>query len=141
MSVTPGFLAGPRRSICEIASATPGTVNAASADFGILGRQRPTAASRLADRLGDLSRVAAGPDAGAVDAAAAAVDEDAVDHDVEVLFPLIDLVVAEEDLGEARAVRLHARVALYCSTVAVPPKIRLAAQLSSTAAPTSAPPG
>src|SRR5205085_11268955 len=43
---------------------------------------------------------------------AAAVDEDAVHHDVEVFAPVVHLVVAEEDLAEAGAVRLDARVAL-----------------------------
>src|SRR5437762_5987521 len=52
------------------------------------------------------------PHAGAIDAAAAGVDEDAVGHDVDVLLPLVDLVVAEDDLREAWAVRLDARVAL-----------------------------
>ena len=42
---------------------------------------------------------------------------------------LIDLVVAEQDLAEAGAVGLHRGLPLYCSTVAVPPKIRLRVQL------------
>ena len=37
---------------------------------------------------------------------------DAVDHQVEVLLPVVDLVVAQQDLAEAGAVGLHARVAL-----------------------------
>ena len=62
----------------------------------------------LRDGLG-MSR---NPDARAIDAAAAAVDEDAVGHDVEILGPVVDFVVAQDDLAEARAVRLHARVSL-----------------------------
>src|SRR5215471_16028428 len=52
------------------------------------------------------------PDARTVDAPAAAVHVNAIDHNVEVLLPLIDLVVAEEDLAEPGAVGLHPRVAL-----------------------------
>src|SRR5262245_190568 len=53
----------------------------------------------------------ADPDAGAVDAASAAVGKDALDHHVERRFPAVDLIVAEEDLGKTRSVRLHARIA------------------------------
>ena len=74
-------------------------------------RQRTNGRQPLADRLGNLARVPAGPDAGAVDAASAAVDEDALDHQVEVVLPAIDLIVAEQNLREARAVRLHTRIA------------------------------
>ena len=94
------------------ASAWPGTVNAARADFGSSGGSGSTGPICAAMASAIFLRVPRRPDAGAVDAAAAAVDEDAVDHDVEVLLPLVDLVVAEEDLAEAGAVRLHARVAL-----------------------------
>ncbi len=66
---------------------------------------------------------------------------DAVGHDVEIFFPIVDAVVAQQDLAEARAVRLHARVAFVVLDRAVPPKIMLRGQLASTAAPTSPPPG
>src|SRR5437667_5095492 len=55
--------------------------------------------------------MAAGPDARAVDTAASTVDGDAFDHDVEILFPVVDLIVAEQDLGETRSVRLNFRIA------------------------------
>src|SRR2546425_8078952 len=55
--------------------------------------------------------MAAHPDAGAIDAAPPAVDEHAVDHHVEELLPAVDLVVAQQDLRKARAVRLDPRVA------------------------------
>ena len=72
------------------------------ARVGMIGRQRPDGGETLRQRVGDLARVAARPDAGAVDAAAAAVEEHAVDHHVEKLLPPIDLIVAEQNLREAR---------------------------------------
>ena len=111
------------------------------ARFGIVRRQGTHARQPLSHRVG-ISRVAARPDARAVDAPAAAVGEHAVDHHVEVLLPVIHLVVAEQNLGEAGAVRLHARDCRDSDPPsAVPPKIRLRPQPSSTAAPTSPSPG
>src|SRR5207249_9388715 len=55
--------------------------------------------------------VARRPDAGAVDAAAAAVEEHAVRHDVDVLLPVVHHVVAEYDLAEPGSVDLHTRIA------------------------------
>jgi hypothetical protein len=55
--------------------------------------------------------MAAGPDAGAVDAAAAAVEKNAVHHHVKKVLPAIDLIVADHDLRESRTVRLDRRVA------------------------------
>jgi hypothetical protein len=52
-----------------------------------------------------------GPDPRRVDTTAAAVEEHAVDHHVEILFPSIDLIVTEQDLRETRAVGLHPRIA------------------------------
>ena len=78
---------------------------------GMFGRQRPNRGQPLRDRVGDLARVTAGPDARAVDAAPPAVDEHALDHHVEMRLPSVDLVVAEQDLREPRAVRLDARIA------------------------------
>jgi len=60
----------------------------------MFGRQRPDGGQPLRQRIGDLARVTACPDAGAVDAAAATVDEHALDHHVEVLLPPVNLVVA-----------------------------------------------
>ena len=37
---------------------------------------------------------------------------DAFDHQIEVLFPLVDHVVPQQDLGETGAVSLHARIAV-----------------------------
>ena len=111
MSVTPGSFRSFSMSALT-PSAWPGTVNAARPDFGSSGGSGWTGPIFAAMASAIFSVCRDGPDAGAVDAAAAAVDEDAVGHDVEVLLPLIDLVVAEEDLAEAGAVRLHARVAL-----------------------------
>src|SRR5512133_2983276 len=65
----------------------------------------------LRERLGDLARVAARPYPGRVDAATPAVTEYAVHHQIEVLLPVIHLVVAEDDLGEAWTVRLDLRIA------------------------------
>ena len=48
----------------------------------------------------------------AVDATAAAVQVDAIDHQVQVFFPVVDDVVAQQDLGKAGAVDLDSRVAL-----------------------------
>ncbi len=111
MSVTPAsFRSASMSAVDAIGLARHG--EAARADFGSSGGSGSIGPDLRGDGLGDLLGVPRRPDARAVDAAAAAVDEDAVDHDVEVLLPLIDLVVAEEDLAEAGAVRLHARVAL-----------------------------
>src|SRR5262245_25632469 len=77
----------------------------------MIRRQRPDGGKPLRDRIGDLARMPAGPDAGAVDAAAAAVQEHAVDHHVEELLPAIDLIVPDQDLGKAGTVGLDRRVA------------------------------
>ena len=78
----------------------------------ILRRQRHDRPDLRRDRLGDLLPVPRHPDAGAVDAAASAVDEDAVGHQVDVLLPLIDHVVAEDDLAEAGTVSLDSVISL-----------------------------
>ncbi len=109
-SVTPGVCRSASIA-CEMASATPGTVNAARLASGSSGGSGRIAASRSATALGDLARMAAGPDAGAIDAAAPAVEEHAVDHHVEERLPVVDLVVADHDLREAGAVRLDAGIA------------------------------
>src|ERR1700730_6220942 len=55
--------------------------------------------------------MAARPDTGAVDAASAAVGEDTVHHHVEILLPLIDLIVAEQNLRKSGAMSLDPRIA------------------------------
>src|SRR5262249_31938391 len=79
---------------------------------GILRRQRLDRAHALGQGLGNFAPVPRYPDAGTVDATPAAVDQDAFDHDVQVLLPVIDLVIAEDDLAESGAVSLDARIAL-----------------------------
>ena len=95
----------------------------------------------LGQGLGDLARVPAGPDARAVDAAAAAVEQTLSTMMSRYFSQLIDLVVAEQDLAEAGAVRLHARVALVPLDGRRAAEDQAAAQLSSTAAPISPAPG
>ena len=56
----------------QTAFGLPGHGERGEAGFRILRRQRLDRADRLGDRLGDFLRVPRGPDAGAVDAAAAA---------------------------------------------------------------------
>src|SRR5204862_1282614 len=79
--------------------------------FGLVRRPRTPAGQAPGDRLGDLTRVAAGPDPRTVDAAAAAVQKYAVDHDVEELLPSVHLIVADQDFRETGTVRLHRGVA------------------------------
>ena len=56
--------------------------------------------------------MAGGPDARAVDAAPAAVDQHAVHHQVQDVFPVVHLVVADQDLAEPGTVDLDRRVGL-----------------------------
>src|SRR5205807_2351652 len=65
----------------------------------------------LRQRGSDLLRVTRGPNAGAVDASAAAVEEHAIYHHVDVLFPIVDNIVAKQDLRESWTMRLHFRIA------------------------------
>src|SRR5688500_9347675 len=74
-------------------------------------RQRADGGKAFRDRVGDISAVPARPDAGAVDAAAAAVRKDTVHHHVEIFLPGVDLIVANQHLREAGAMRLNARIA------------------------------
>src|SRR5262249_60944787 len=78
---------------------------------GIRRIKRPHACEFLRHRVGNFPRVSAGPDARAIDAAATAVDEDAFDHHVEITLPVIDLIVADENLRKSWTVDLDARVA------------------------------
>ena len=109
-SVTPGVCRSASIAF-EIASAVPGTVNAARLASGWSVGSGRISAMRFAMRFGDLAAVPARPDSRAVDAAASAVCKHAVDHHVEVFLPAVDLIVPDQDLREARAVRLHPRVA------------------------------
>src|SRR5262245_22606609 len=72
---------------------------------------RPNGRQPSRDRVCNLTRVATCPNAGAIDAAAAAVDENALHHHVEIILPVVHLVVAEKDLGKSRPVSLHAWIA------------------------------
>ena len=101
----------PRRCRPRWPAPAPCTVNAASAASGSSGDSGAIGPSRSASASGDGPAVARRPDAGAVDAAPAAVDEHAIDHQVQVLLPVVRLVVAEQDLAEAGPVHLHGRVA------------------------------
>jgi hypothetical protein len=108
-SVTTGRLEiGVDRLVDRLAGAGDG--ERGQAGVRVVRRQRRNGGQTASQGVGDFTRVAAGPDAGAVDAAAAAVEEHAVGHHVDELLPAIHLVVAEEDLGETRPVRLHARI-------------------------------
>ena len=69
-------------------------------------------AKPLCQRLGDFARLTRCPDAGTIDATAAAVQIDAVHHQVQIPLPLVHHVVAEEDFAETGAVDLHARIAV-----------------------------
>ena len=81
------------------------------ARLGVVGLERTDGGQALGQRVGDLARVTARPDPRAVDAPASAVRVHALDHQIEILLPVVDLVVSEEDLREAGTVRLHFRAA------------------------------
>src|SRR4029077_19148778 len=72
--------------------------------------------------VADPSPVAAGPDSRAVDTAPPAVDEDALHHHVEPSLPVVNLVVANQDLREARPVRLDLGVATISIDGRSPPE-------------------
>ncbi len=73
-------------------------------------RQHVDRAQLFGQGGGDLVRVPRGPDPGAVDAGAPAVQDNALDHHVEVLLPVVDHVVTDQDLAETGAVNLNPRV-------------------------------
>src|SRR5262249_23741773 len=81
------------------------------ARFRVFGRLRLDRADAGSDGLRDLLRVARGPNPGAIDAPTTAVQEDAVNHHIEVFLPLVNHVVAQQYLAEPGAVNLNARVA------------------------------
>src|SRR5437870_13388146 len=70
----------------------------------MIGWERAHRREPLGHRVGDFARVPACPDARAVDAPATAVGEHAVDHQVEMLLPLIDLLVTEQNLRDSGTV-------------------------------------
>ena len=96
----------------QTASAWPGTVKAARAALGSSGGSGSTGPMRsaMASAISLVCRDTQMPEQ--LMQPRPLLTKHAVDHDVEVLLPVIDLVVAEQDLAEAGAVRLHARVAL-----------------------------
>ena len=81
------------------------------ARFGVVWRQGAHTGELVGQGLGDFARVPTRPNSGAVDTAPSAVQENAVDHHVQELFPPIDLIVPQQDLREPGTVRLHRRVA------------------------------
>ena len=64
----------------------------------MFGRQRLHIREPFGNPVCNLARVAAGPDAGTIDAAASAIRKHAVDHHLQVRRPIIDHVVAEQNL-------------------------------------------
>ena len=78
---------------------------------GVGGGLHFDGADFFGDGLGDFLGMARGPDAGGVDAAAAAVADHAFDHHVEVFFPLVDAVIAEQDFRPPWSVGLDLGVA------------------------------
>ena len=79
--------------------------------FRIFGGFRLDGPEAFGQRGGDFFGVARRPDAGAVNTPAAAVQVNAIHHDIDVLVPLIDHVVTEQEFAKAWAVDLHARIA------------------------------
>src|SRR3954447_10510791 len=75
--------------------------------FGVCGRQRLDRAKTFGESFGDFAGVPRRPDSGAIDAAAAAVDVNAFDHELEIFGPMVDNIVAQHDLREAGAVCLN----------------------------------
>src|SRR5262249_50845788 len=65
----------------------------------------------LCNRFCDFLCVSRCPNSRAVDAATTAVEKHAVADYIDVLFPLVDDVIAYQNLGEARAVNLNSDIA------------------------------
>src|SRR5690606_32643174 len=80
--------------------------------FGMVERARLDLRETLRERLRDLSPVTRHPDARRVDARAAAVRRDRLDDDVDPLGPVVDSILADEDLAPARSMALDAVVLL-----------------------------
>ena len=79
--------------------------------FGVLWREGFDRAKPFSECFADRFGVTRRVDGTAVDAAAPAVDVDALNHHVEILLPIVNAVVAKEDFREAGAMDLDARVA------------------------------
>lgn len=77
----------------------------------IIGGERLHRAQALGDGIGDFLAILRHQDGGGIDAGAAAVVADGADDDVDVLLPVFDLVLANDDLAPAWAVHLHTWVA------------------------------
>ena len=94
-----------------MASAWPETVKAASLASGSEGGSGATEARRSAKAWAISAPWPRRPDARAVDARAPTIDQNRIDHQIEVLLPIIDGIFAEEDLAEAWAMHLNRGVA------------------------------
>src|SRR5439155_13846786 len=79
---------------------------------GIFGRFGSDGSETLGERLRDFPCVARRPDTGTIDATPPAVKKNAVHHQIEILLPLIDHVVAQQNFAETGPVDLHARIAV-----------------------------
>ena len=77
---------------------------------GVIGGKGFDCREFFCDGVGDLAAVLRRPDGGGVDAAAPAIGGDAGDDQVDVFFPLVGGVVAEDHLAESGAVQFDARV-------------------------------
>ena len=77
----------------------------------VVGRPRGDRRETLGERRRDVLRMAGGPYAGTGNAAPSAVLEHTVGQHLEVVFPVVHHVVAEQDLGETGSVDADGRVA------------------------------
>jgi len=89
-------------------SGIAGLAKAASLASGWSAGSARHVASFSAIAWGDRVAVFRCPDGAGIDAGTAAVGADRLHHDVEVLLPIVRGVIAEDDLGKARPVKLNA---------------------------------
>src|SRR6185295_13744408 len=89
----------------------PGNSESRETRLRVFGRLHFHGAHSFGQRFSDFLCVARGPHARAVDASAAAVKKHTVHHHIDVLLPIVDHVVTEQDLGESRSVNLNTSVA------------------------------
>ena len=85
---------------------------ASEAGVFVFGGRRHERAETLGECGGDFLAVFRHDDRRSVDAGTSAVVADGGDHDIEVILPVLDLVLADDDLAPARAMNLHTRIAL-----------------------------
>ncbi len=78
--------------------------------IGVGGWQRNDGAQLSGNRVRDGFRMSGGPDSGAVNAASAAIHQDAGHEHIEVALPLINDIITEQNLAEPRTVCLNTRV-------------------------------